>query len=102
MQNEIKPAEYATHVDKSMKAAYEEFLDGRLFIPSALVQVCETFFNTVLQGLRDFTWAHEPMIDGAKRAEFWDKAADTAHKQVPKILQQIEEAARALINGEAT
>jgi hypothetical protein len=100
--NEITPEEYEPIVAKAMDAAREELLNGRLFIPLALVQQCEGFFEAVFEGQRDFALAHLLAIDPAKRAEFWSAAAKVAHQQVPKILQQIDEAARALIHGEAT
>lgn len=100
MANEITPEEYDPRVAKAMEAAREEFLNGRLFIPPALVQQCEGFFNAVFEGRLDFAMAHLPGIDPVKRAESWRAAAAVAHQQVPKILQQIEEAARAVIHGE--
>jgi hypothetical protein len=100
MTAEITPEEYYPKVMEALKAAYEEFLNGRLFIPSALVQQCEGFFSAVFEGQRDFSLAHIPQLDPGKRAEFWTSAAKVAHQQVPKILEQIEEAARAVIHGE--
>ncbi len=102
MANEITPEEYAPLVAKAMDAAREELLNGRLFIPLALVQQCEGFFDAVFEGRRDFALAHLLAVDPAKRAEFWSAAAKVAHQQVPKILQQIDDAARAVIHGEAT
>ncbi len=100
MTAEITPVEYYPKVMEAMKAAYEEFLNGRLFIPSALVQQCEGFFSAVFEGQQDFSLAHIPQLDPAKRAEFWTSAATVAHQRVPKILAEIEEAARAAIHGE--
>lgn len=98
--NEITPEKYGPLVDKALNAAHEELLNGRLFVPTALVQQCEVFFGAVFEGQRNFTYAHHPMIDGVKQAEFWTAAATVAHQQVPKILQQIEGAARGLVRGE--
>jgi hypothetical protein len=100
MAGEITPEEYAPKVSEAMKAAYEEFLNGRLFIPSSLVQECDAFFSAVFEGQRDFSLANLPQIDPTKRAEFWTSAAKVAHQQVPKILTEIEGAARAVIHGE--
>lgn len=100
MAGEITPEEYQPKVSEALKAAHEEFLNGRLLIPATLVQQCEEFFNAVFEGQRDFSLAHLPQIDGTKRAEFWTSAATVAHQQVPKILQGIEQAARAVIHGE--
>ncbi len=102
MANELTPEQYAPLLSGAMAAAREELLNGRLFIPLGLVQRCEGFFSAVFEGRRDFDLAHDPMMDAGKRAEFWEAAATVAHQQVPKILQQIDDAARAVINGEVT
>jgi hypothetical protein len=99
-RGDAEPKEYAPLVQKSMKAGYEELVDGRLFIPPALVQKCEEFFKVTFEGHRDFSWATDPMnLDPSQRGEYWRKAASAAHEQVPTILRQIEEAARSLIDG---
>ncbi len=98
--NEISPEKYAPMVGKALDSAHEELLNGRLFVPPALVQQCELFFGAVFEGQQNFTFAHLPMIDGAKQSEFWTAAATVAHQQVPKILQQIEGSARGLVHGE--
>jgi hypothetical protein len=100
MTNEATPEEYWPRIDEAMKAAQEEFLNGRLFIPRAIVQHCETFFNAVSEGRRDFAYSLHPMIDPAKQTEFWRAAGAVAYQQVPNILDQIYNAARAVIHGE--
>jgi hypothetical protein len=99
-RDEISPKAYDPLVTKSMESAFNVLAQGRLLIPSALAQQCDSFFNTVLNGRIDFSIAHDPMMDPVKRAELWKAAAIVAHQQVPRILQQIEEAARAVIHGE--
>lgn len=99
-KSEISPEAYDELLAKAMQSAYNELLQGRLFIPPALVQECDSFFDTVLKGRLKFSIAQDPMMDPLKRAEFWQAAATVAHQQVPKILQQIEEAARTVIHGE--
>jgi len=99
MRDEITPEEYARLLGVAMGDAREEFLNGRLLIPSALVQQCEGFFSTVLEGRTSFAWAHHPDVDPIKRAEYWAAAAKVAHQEVPKILRQIDEAARDVIHG---
>ena len=100
MEGEISPQEYAPLVTKAMESASMELLEGRLFIPSALVQQCDAFFEAVFEGRQNFALAHHPMIDPGKQAEFWAKAATVAYAKVPKIVRQIEEAARVVIHGE--
>jgi hypothetical protein len=60
-----------------MKAANEEFLNGRLFIPLALVQLCEDFFKAALQGQSDFAWSLQPG-NPAERSEFRHAAGTVA------------------------
>lgn len=98
--SEMTPEQYAPLVTDAISAAYEKFLNARVFLPPALVQQCESFFNAVFEGQRHFSLAHVPEFDPAKRAECWTSASTVAHQQVPKIFQQIEEAARAVIPGE--
>jgi hypothetical protein len=102
MTNGMAPEEYAPRLVKAMGAAQEEFLNGRLFIPLDLVQLCEGFFDAVSKGQRDFEWSLHSMIDPIRQTEFWKAAAAVAHEQVPKILEQIDDAGRAVVRGEAT
>jgi hypothetical protein len=98
LAGEKTPEEYKPEVTKAMKAAYEEFLNGRLFIPLSLVQLCEAFFNAASQGELNFAmWSLYPM-PGRERADLWDAAATVAHQQLPNILRQIDEAARGIIH----
>jgi hypothetical protein len=101
-ENEMPPEGYVPLLTEAVGAVREEFLNGRLFVPSSIVQQCEGFFNAVFEGQRDFALAHDPMMDPAKRAEFWKSAATVARQRIPEILRQIESEARALIHGEAT
>lgn len=96
-EGELSPEEYAPKVNEAMKVAYEEFLNGRLFIPLALVQLCEEFFKAASQGQSDFAWARQPGFNVATRSEFWDGAGKVAYEKLPKLLQQIDDAARTEI-----
>jgi hypothetical protein len=97
--NEISPQEYSVKVDEAVRAVLEEFLSGRLFLPSPLAQECDTFFHTAFEGQQNFALANMPTINPMQRAEFWQKAGEVAYQQVPKVLKRIEEAARAVIFG---
>jgi hypothetical protein len=92
--------EYAGLVNKTMAAAHEELANGRLFIPSELAQQCDSFFVAAFDVGHEFAFAHLPMVDPVQSANSWKTAATVAHKEVPKILQQIEKAARTVIHGE--
>jgi len=96
---EISPEQYAPKVNEAMRAAYEEFLNGRLFIPLALVQLCEDFFKAALQGQLDFAWSLQASVNPVKRSEFWDATGAVAYEKLPKILQQIDDAARSEIGA---
>lgn len=100
MANEILPEEYAPLLSKTVDSAQEVFSSGRLFIPTPLVQQCESFFETVFEGRQEFAFAHLPAVDPAKQAEFWRKASTVAYEKVPKVLREIERAARLVIHGE--
>jgi hypothetical protein len=97
---EISPQEYESKVATEMESARDELSKGRLFIPSALAQQCDAFFNAVFQGRLDFSLAHNQMLDAVQRNKFWTSAATVANQEIPKIVQQIDEAARFLIHGE--
>lgn len=99
MQGEISPQEYAPKVAEEMKAAVEEYLDGKLFLPEALVQECEAFFQAVSEGQHDFAFANLPMLTPGQQAEFWKSAANVAFKTVPPVLKRIEDAARDVIHS---
>jgi hypothetical protein len=93
--------EYRRLCANSTASAREICLDGRLLIPSELTLCCDQFFSSLFQGHTHLAFAQHPMIvDGLQRAEFWDKAKVTAYQEVPKILEQIEKAARDVIHGE--
>jgi hypothetical protein len=100
MAGEISPEEYAARVTTTMEAAREELAQGRLFIPSELALQCDSFFAAAFEVRHDFAFAHLPMIDPGQGANFWKTAATVAHQEVPKLLQQIDKAARTVIHGE--
>ena len=79
VKDELTPEAYGDLVTKAMESAFNELVQGRLLIPSALAQQCDSFFNTVLKGRLNFYIAQDPMTDPVKRAEFWKAAATVAH-----------------------
>jgi hypothetical protein len=99
-KDEISSEAYGEKVAAAMQSALNELMQGRLLIPSPLAQQCDSFFNAILKGRLTFSFANEPILDPTKRAESWMAAARIAHEEVPKILAQIEQAARAVIHGE--
>lgn len=91
--------EYEDEVNRSMKAALDTFMRGRLFIPQPLAEQCDSFFKAVFVGRLDYSFAQNPMMDGDQKAESWQSAANAANHDLPKILLGIDRAARALIHG---
>jgi len=84
-----------------MVAARNVLLDCRLLLPADLGRQCDAFFDTVFQGQTHLAYAQNRNVpDGFQRAEFWDKARDTAYRDVPRLLEDIEKAARAIIHAE--
>jgi hypothetical protein len=92
--------ECADLVGKALHSAHDELLQGRLFIPPALVQKCDPFFEAVFEGWQDFSFAHDPMINPVQKSQFWTSAAKVARQDLTNLLQQIEDAARIVVHGE--
>jgi len=94
-----KPEEYPGLFVKSLTSARDELLTGRLIITPEIIRQCDALFNKLWDGRAELAWAHHPaIIDGNQRAKFWDRAQATAYKEIPKLLQQIEASARAVIH----
>jgi hypothetical protein len=91
--------EYEAKFANSMEAARDTLMQGRLFIPQRLAEQCDSFFKAVFGGRLDYSFAQNPMIDGDQKTELWEAAKRSANQELPKILQGIEEAARAVIHG---
>ncbi|MGA2215839.1 MAG: hypothetical protein ABSH31_21385 [Bryobacteraceae bacterium] len=92
--------EYERTVIGSMQSARETLLRGRLFVPKPLAQQCDRFFAVVFKGRLDFSFAQDPMVDAAQKSSLWQAAATAANQELPKVLEAIENAARAVIHGE--
>lgn len=86
---------------QSLQAAYEELLNGRLLVPQPLAERCDEFLKKVLMGRWLFFQARDPGV--GSNPEVWVKFSEGAHKSafesVPRILTDIETAARAIIHG---
>jgi hypothetical protein len=101
MEGEVSREEYRRLFAEAIASAHETLLDGRLLIPPDLAKQCDQFFASVFRGQTDLTFAQHPMVvDGLQRAAFWDSAQKTAGEEVPRILDQIDIAARKVIHGE--
>ena len=98
---EASDDEYRRVLAEAIAAARDELSISRLLIPSDLAQRCDEFFKSLFDGQLKLAYAQTPtLIDGMQRKEFWDSAAKNAYQEIPALLQQIEDAARAVIHGE--
>ena len=97
--NEAERKEYERDVMKSMDAARGTFLQGRLFMPTTLALLCENVFKIVYEGRYSLARARVT-IDPAERANLSNDAVNAAYEKLPKLLEGIDAAARAVMHGE--
>jgi hypothetical protein len=101
--NDKAPQEYLGLICKTMASAYAELSTGRLFITSELSQQCDAFFNKMYDGQSQLDIFYNPMMmasGGEQRAKFWANAQAIAYEDIPKLLNEIAESARAVIHDE--
>jgi len=100
-EGEVSRDQYHRLCAEAIASAHETLLNGRLLIPPDLVKQCDRFFQSVFQGRTDLAFAQHPMVvDTLQRAQFWNEAQQTVRNEIPRILEQIEIAARNVIHGE--
>ncbi|HVO61414.1 MAG TPA: hypothetical protein VMT53_10800 [Terriglobales bacterium] len=92
--NEVRP-----EAEEAIAAAHKKLVSGRLFVPEALAQQCDSFFQAICEGQAYF-WNARETTNRNQRTEFEIKAATISCQEIPKILGEIEEAARGIIHGE--
>lgn len=98
---EVSDDEYHRLLQCAVRSAQDTFSECHLLIPSLLAQQCDAFFTTLFSGQCKLQFAHQIVtVSGNERAELFQDARDTAFKQMPALLQQIENDARSLIHGE--
>ena len=96
-----KREEYPLRFNKAFNKAQEEFINDCLLLPVNVEDQVNAFFQKVLEGQVQLGLATHPMVvDGQQRATFWGKAAEIAHKELPKLLDTIKEQARHIIYSE--
>jgi hypothetical protein len=97
---EASDKELLSRMGSSLAVASQEFSKNRLLVSGTLEQKLDEFFNKMVSAGIDMNLALDPMVaDGEPRAKFWDKARETAYREIPPILTAIREEARALIHG---
>jgi hypothetical protein len=101
-EGEVSDEEYRRLCNASAASARTTLAEGRLFIPSQLVEQCERFLGCLLQGSVNYGNARsqDVHVEGQHRAAFWNKAADIAYKELPVILNEFETAARGVIDNQ--
>jgi hypothetical protein len=85
---------------RELAGASEAFSQNRLLLGPELTAKLDQFFNETFSAGMDLNWAEHPMTpNGQIRANFFDKARETAFKKLPLILEAIRTEARAVIHG---
>jgi hypothetical protein len=97
---EVSDKELLARMSQPLAAAPEEFSKNRLLFSGTLEQKLDEFFNQMVLAGMNVNLALDPMVaDGEPRAKLWDKARETAYKELPTILRAISDEARAVIHG---
>jgi hypothetical protein len=97
-EGEVSYQEYGRLCDLSAKSAYKILTEGRLLISASITVQCEHFFSLLRHAMVNYSNARAPdIVDGHQRATSWDRASKIAYEELPKILEQIETAARQMI-----
>ena len=94
--------EYPRLLQSALVEASREFVAQRLLLPVDIVSQIETFIQKTTEGQINFALAARTTTtdDRPQRAQYWTKAAEIAHKELPELLQAIETAGRKIIHGE--
>jgi hypothetical protein len=100
LQGEVSDKELLARMSRALAPASEELSKNRLLISESLAQKLEAFFNKMVSAGITLNLALDPMVpNGQPRADLWDKARDTAYKEIPPILTTIRDEARGVIHG---
>jgi hypothetical protein len=100
IQGEVSDKELLARMSRALAPASEELSKNRLLISESLAQKLDSFFDKMVSAGITLNLALDPMVpNGQPRAELWDKARDTAHKEIPPILTAIRDEARKVIHG---
>jgi len=93
---------YHSLLQEAWVSAQNAFVDSRLFISEILVAEIGDFFAKASEGQVDFRMAEK--LKGLTHqsvscAEYYRRAAEIAHRDMPKILNHIEGEFRNIIHG---
>lgn len=92
-----KPEEYPDLFYKAWNEAYSLFISSRLILPKDIISNIENFFQQL--HVYDVNLGITKSLN-QNVAEYWNKAQEISHKEIPAILLIIEEKARVIIHKE--
>jgi hypothetical protein len=85
---------------EELASASSQYSEKRLLLSETLTGMIDEFFEKVLSTRVSIDSAMQLMLlDGAVRAAFWQKAQESAYKELPAILGAIRSEARGVIHG---
>ncbi len=85
---------------RALAPASGELAKNRLLISESLAKKLDAFFNKMVLAGITLNLALDPMVpNGQPRADLWDEARDTAHKEIPALLTAIRDEAKGVIHG---
>jgi len=102
MANEAPPEEYLKVLVEKSAVAMSDYIDGKLLIPRDVADGCTAFFRLLQDAQIQLAIGKQSLLigDGHANAERWREAAKIAHKEIPELLNRIENSAREIIHGE--
>lgn len=94
------PSQYPLKFRKAITDAYNQLAEGRLLLPPRVASDAEAFFKKMIEGQQELVFFSSPMVpDGNERAAYWNRAKVIAYQEAPRLMQALEDSARALIHG---
>jgi len=100
IQGEVSDKELLARMGRALAPASGELAKNRLLISESLAKKLDAFFNKMVLAGITLNLALDPMVpNGQPRADLWDEARDTAHKEIPALLTAIRDEAKGVIHG---
>jgi len=87
------------NMSRDLGAASEEFSKNRLLLSESLGQKLHEFFSKMVSAGVDVRMLLDPMVQGESRAKIWQKAQETAYRELPSVLDAVKNEAVRLIHG---
>ncbi len=83
---------------RELASASEELSKTKLLMSDSLRRKLDEFFNKMVSVRIDVRLALDPIVQGDPRVKIWTQAQQTAHKELPSILEAIRVEARKVIH----